>query len=208
MKIDFDELKNSQFYKNYMTLFRSPGNSNNVLSFDALTIDSNAITRRKNQNLTLSSNSELLSRTLKTFPHINFFLDSPHLPETFKNLIIDQWIEIEKIVQSLTHPPMYSHLLICGPGSHVNSHTHGEDSRQTVTFNYKFFEEKTELIEQSFVTVNGKDILMPEIKKSYFTFIDNPPHAARFKEWNFIWFHDFYNYVEIDNVPNFIRVFV
>ena len=210
MKIDFDELKNSQFYKDYMTVFRRLKNykeTENFLSFDVLTIDHNFITRRKNQNLTLSSDLKVLSRTITAFPHINFFLDSPYMPETFKNLIIDQWMEVRKVVQTLSQSPIYSHLVIGGPGAYIDYHDHGRDCRQTVTFNYKFFEEKTESIEQSFVMVADKKMLMSEIKKSYFTFVDNPRHAAQFKEWNFLWIHDFYNYVEIDNIHDFDRAF-
>jgi len=212
MDINFADFRNSQFFKDVSSFMKAIKglheykHTEGHLAFNVLTIDNDYIIKRKNQNLTLTDNLHVLKQAC-FIPHLHFFLNSPYIPENFKNLIIDQWIEVETVIQTISQRPIYSLLLICEPGANVDYHDHGNDCKQTITFNYKFFEEKDDSIEDTVVVLNDNKIKMPEIKKTYFTMIDNPRHAARFKEWNFLWVYDFNDYINIPNITEFNRVF-
>jgi hypothetical protein len=116
----------------------------------------------------------------------------------FKKEIARQWLETSTIIEKLDKKPRWSILLITEPGIVVSKHTH--KFQQTLTFCYKFDDERADVFEDSCFILgpNGeRQVNFTDDNKFYFTFLDYLPHEVRSNEWRFFWVYDFDEYITI-----------
>lgn len=116
----------------------------------------------------------------------------------FKKEIARQWLEVSSIIEKLDKKPRFSALLINEPGLVIPKHSH--IFKQTLTFCYKFDDEKVNVFDNSCFILgeNGeRQVNFTDDNKYYFTFYDGLPHEVRSNEWRFFWFHDYAEYVDI-----------
>jgi hypothetical protein len=124
--------------------------------------------------------------------------DPNFLDFEFKKEIGRQWVEVSNIIKQLPMKPKSSMLLINKPGVVIPKHQHGK--KQTLTFCYKFDDDKSSVFENSCLIL-GKDgerqVNFIDSNKFYFMFRDDIPHEVRSNEWRFFWFHDYTEYMDI-----------
>jgi hypothetical protein len=131
------------------------------------------------------------------------------LPDEFRELLINQWIEVVDIIDSIVDNKrlensnkefkmLHSKLIITKPGIVVDPHYHA--CPQTLTICYSFNEDKIESAEPSNFKMGWDSkhkIDLPNTDKFLFTMIDNPPHALYTNEWKFWWTVDFSDYFDV-----------
>lgn len=125
--------------------------------------------------------------------------DSKFLNFQFKKEITRQWMEVTDIVERLDKSPVSSMLVISQPGDIIPKHCHYK--KQTLTFCYKFDNDKLDSFDNSCIIVgpenNETQVNFDNSHKVYFTFLDNLAHGIKSNEWRFFWLNDFDEYVTI-----------
>lgn len=138
------------------------------------------------------------SLTLSHLRKLMLINDPKFLDFDIKCEILNQWLEVTSIIDSMDKKPRFSMLLINEPGVIIPKHFH--IFAQTLTFCYTFQEEKVHEFDKSCLVL-GEDqnriVEFPDHNKFYFTFKDRLHHEVRSNEWRFFWFHDFSEYIDI-----------
>ena len=126
----------------------------------------------------------------------------PFIPAAFKDEITAQYIQITDITRQLSTTLFRMILLICSPGTRMGTHVHR--CEQTVTFLWKYQDEKIEgepsRLEMGFKSRHK--VYFPNSDKIMFSFRGDPPHDAITNEWSFFWVCDFNDRFDIPtNLP-------
>ena len=130
-------------------------------------------------------------------PHLRRILTSGLIETDVKYALCSQWIEVNKVLEKMQGTGViHSLLLIQPPGTIVPRHAHA--CKQTITFCYKFDDEKLENGDKSHFVVGSSDTRIDMIQDDKFCFMfrDSKPHSTYTNEWRFWWFFDYDRYLE------------
>ncbi len=147
---------------------------------------------------------------LYLMPHLYLQLqynNDAYLPVGFRNLMIEQWLEVKKNMAKLlsdhqaktgkTVHVIRTRLIIQEPAVLLGYHKHFVDNTATFCYQYKFVENVP-----SFIRVNhtdeetgarsptSVDVNYPQVEKIFFSFKNDPWHCTISNSWNFNWIHD------------------
>lgn len=192
MSINFQELRSSHLYQlgtlSYLrktdTLFRSE-----IASFDIVSSPERILVEplRQYRSCDISVNT-----------HLYRLLDNTN-PPGVTELLVEQWKEVQTIVNQLPLKPHAGLMIMQPAGVPVRDHIHGGPTKQILTFTYCFPETRIENNEPSHLLVGDepRKEYFPDSNKAISMFLDNERHATFSNEWRFYWAYDFANYFEV-----------
>lgn len=223
--MNFDEFKSSSFYK--LGTIRYNCLDDTVMEYSPNRPPTYNITEQNFDNFDLlKSNSYYLPengifsiatlyRALESKPII---VDKPKfIPTEFRDLLIEQWSEVNSIIQSMMKSYVgeskiiKGFLLISEPGLSVKLHDHAKTS-QTITFCYRLSINQNSDSEKSYIEVAhnnyksiGKSVKVyyPDSDKIMFSLKGDPLHGSVSNEWRFFWAYDFDGLVPVPTDTDF-----
>jgi hypothetical protein len=189
--LDFNALKNSIFYKVgsiQYEISKSVPIVNEIAAYDiARTGDISMM------NIPRYSRS---GYSIK--PHLSRLI-GPDAPTEFNVLLLDQWKEITERVVDIERESFLGTMIIQPPGTKIYKHRHAINTRQILTYCYRFSQDRIDSQVKSHLTVDKHDTVVdfPDEDKVVFTFIGNDYHSAISNEWRIYWSYDFDKRFEI-----------
>ena len=192
--MDFDALRNSQFYKlgqlsyNFSTdtVFSAPFASYDIGSKSELM----SVMPKKNYSSSRGSIKPHLYRLMGT-----------EMPTEFLDLISSQWLDMLERIKHIDEQSLLSTFVIQSPGSTIPRHGHLPTTKQILTYCFRFKEQAIESADKSHMNV-GPDEQQRRVDfidedKIVFTILDNQKHDATTNEWRFFWVFDFQKKFEL-----------
>jgi len=141
------------------------------------------------------------------FPSL--FANLMYLPmdEKIKTEIIEQWIAVSTTLNKIESNPIMSLLIIGEKNERVNKHSHSQNNKQILTFQFEYNKELNDQQRSSIYLHQNDDIITHKLTssnsdKTFFTIIDNCPHSAIFSNLTFCWVYDFAEYIDINQIKN------
>lgn len=203
--MDLNNFKNSSFFKRGQIIIRNNRETNEWF------VSSPINWFQANVNL---GNDNIINRLrdleLGDIDNIRFdfhyLLTISKFDKEIKKLLLDQYFEVKKIVESMSELPYYTFLIIMPPNTYIAKHQHHQYTKHTLSYMYTV--ECTE--EGSYVEVEDKTYQIPIIgNKFLLSMYNNPMHGCNNKSgWSFIWMNDYTSIIDIPNdvCTNFVLI--
>jgi len=208
MNMDFNLLKNSDFFKTGLCRFNF--STQEFMQSAGFCLYETTEQRYFRTGTTQVKNNYPLHRyiTVLNLQHALKieYRDEPDrkfLPEPWLSLIREQFQTVTAYLdqvqqQNPTVKLIDSYLLIAEPGSQIHMHRHLLP--QTLTFCWTALEYSDTTWPSSRLLMgyhSRRPIELPKQEWFYFLMRDDPPHEVQSNEWRFFWFNDFDAYITI-----------
>lgn len=195
--MDFEALRASRFYQIGRWVNDEETGESSIVEqsvFDTVPFSHSEISNLKQRDF--SNNGPTVA------PSLHKLLDPVIMPVEMRDLIVDQWTEVSSIIDTVGKKSFNSLLIIQPPGAFNPKHKHRSVTKRTITFCYKYDEDRIIDEMKSKLRIEleeGKEtvIMYPDVPKTLMLFTDNYPHKSISYEWRFYWVYDFDEHVDI-----------
>jgi hypothetical protein len=218
----FQELKQSQFYKNGQLRSTFSGIQVETVNaaFDTMLVESapptEFIWKGRNSRATgLYSNDvngldKLGEQNPINLQHLHKVLsiEGDYIPQEFRIEICRQWNEVNEVVNKIKSQSsakvVASEIFLVCPDTNIGKHRH-KFAKQTLTFGYRFSTDSDGSYLMLWPNNEEQHYEFPLSNKFWFTFKDHADHGAQVNSWMFFWFFDFDQHIDIPEEMPFVK---